>query len=99
MTIVVILLHQCYNVIYRETWIIMATITVRVSEEEKNIIQTYTNFTNVNISDIVRESILEKIDDNMDLQAIRDYESTKRSDENCSFDEVVKKLGYEKELL
>lgn len=77
----------------------MATITVRVSDEEKDIIQKYANFTNLNISDIVRESILEKIDDNMDLQAIKDYESTKRSDENYSFDEIVKELGYEKELL
>ncbi|MBP1044274.1 ribbon-helix-helix protein, CopG family [Vagococcus sp. BWB3-3] len=77
----------------------MATITVRVSDEEKAIIQKYAEFSKVNISDIARESILEKIDEVMDLESIREYEKNNKLEQTYSFDEVVKELGYDKELL
>lgn len=77
----------------------MATITVRVSDEEKEIIQKYAEFSDLNVSDLVRESILEKIDDDMDLAAIREYEASQSNVKTYTFEEVVKDLGYEKELL
>lgn len=45
------------------------TITIRISEEEKKFIAAYAAINGVSLSDFMRETALERIEDELDLKA------------------------------
>lgn len=53
-----------YNVIQRE--VVMATISFRVSEEEKKIISDFSKKNNITVSELILNSIFSKIEDSED---------------------------------
>ncbi len=75
----------------------MSMITLRVSEEEKEVLQRYADFTGVSLSEFIKSRVLESIEDEYDLKMIEEYEKNRKK-EFYSLDEVKKLLGIDDEL-
>ncbi len=73
----------------------MSTITIRLNEEEKRMFNEYAKLRNKPLSTILKESLEEKIEEEIDLKAILKYEESLENNEveYISFDEVKKRLG------
>lgn len=73
----------------------MSIISIRATEEEKELIKTYADFYGVSVSDFVKTSVIERIEDMFDLRLIEEYEKNREngSIETYSIDEVKKQLG------
>lgn len=78
----------------------MSMITLRVSEEEKEVLQRYADFTGVSLSEFIKTRVIESIEDEYDLKMIEAYEKKKLNNELefYSLDEVKKLLGIDDEL-
>ena len=70
----------------------MATLTVRMSEEDAALVRKFAQFEGVTISDFARNAILEKIEDAYDLQELR-AAIAQDSGERFSIDEVLSELA------
>ena len=72
------------------------TISVRLNDEETKLIKTYANINNISLSDLVRNAILEKIEDEYDLEcyekAMKEY---KQNPVTYTLEEVKKELDIE----
>ena len=70
------------------------TISVRLSEEDTKLIKTYAEINNISLSDLIRNAVLEKIEDEYDLKcyekALEDY---KKNSKTYSLEDVKKELG------
>ncbi len=75
----------------------MSMITLRVSEEEKEVLQRYADFTGVSLSEFIKTRVIESIEDEYDLKMIEEYEKNSKK-EFYSLDEVKKLLGIDDEL-
>lgn len=49
----------------------MPTMTMRIDEEDAAIVRKYAEFEGKTISDFIRDAVLEKIEDQQDLDALR----------------------------
>lgn len=71
------------------------TISVRVSEDDKKMIQHYSNMHGMTSSELLKQATLEKIEDEIDLDlyhnAMKAYE---KDNTTYSTDEVDKMLGF-----
>ncbi len=78
----------------------MSMITLRVSEEEKEVLQRYADFTGVSLSEFIKTRVFESIEDEYDLKMIEEYEKKKLNNELefYSLEEVKKLLGIDDEL-
>lgn len=72
------------------------TISLRLEESEADIVKAYANMHGVSVSELLRKSVLEKIEDEYDLrafeQALVEY---KENPVTYSFEDVVKELGLD----
>ncbi len=69
-------------------------ISLRLSEEDKMIIKTYAEMHNISVSDLIRQAVMEKIEDEYDLNAYNKAMASYLSDPTTySLDEVEKELG------
>ena len=50
----------------------MATMTLRLSDVDASIVRKYAQFEGKTISDFIRDAVLEKIEDEEDLEALRE---------------------------
>ena len=75
----------------------MSMITLRVSEEEKEVLQRYADFTGVSLSEFIKTRVIESIEDEYDLKMIEEYEKNRKK-EFYSLDEVKKLFGIDDEL-
>ena len=70
------------------------TISVRLSDEDTELIKTYAEMNNISLSDLVRNAVLEKIEAEYDLKsyekAVKDY---KENPKTYSMDEVKEESG------
>ena len=70
------------------------TISVRLNEEDERLIKAYAEMNNMSLSELIRKSIMEKIEDEYDLKsyekAIKEY---KRNPKTYTLDEAKKELG------
>lgn len=73
----------------------MSIISVRATEEEKEMIKKYAEFFGMSVSDFVKTSVIERIEDAFGLSEIEAYEKRKEMGETkfYSLDEVKKQLG------
>ena len=73
----------------------MSTITVRLNQDEAVIYKEYAEFKNVALSTLMKEALQEKIEDEIDMKAIIEYEENVEN--NCvevyEHTEVRKMLG------
>lgn len=75
----------------------MRTISLRLDTEDEILLKNYTRINNISISEFVRTTIFEKIEDSLMLDEERILEAKKRSEKEMTFssEEVWKKLGVE----
>lgn len=59
------------------------TVSVRLNEKDEKLIKEYAQLNNISISDLIRNAIIEKIEDEYDLEtykkAIAEYEKNPKS--------------------
>ena len=65
------------------------TISVRLNDKDTDLIKAYAKLKNISISDLVRNAILEKIEDEYDLQCYYDaMEEFKKNPKTYTTDEL-----------
>ena len=72
------------------------TISVRLSEKDTELIKAYADMNNISLSDLIRNAVLEKIEDEYDLEcykkAIKEY---KKNPKTYTLSEVKEELGLD----
>ena len=73
----------------------MSTITVRLNEEEENLFNEYAKLKSVPLSTLFKHTLEMKIEEEFDLQAIREYEEALEINANSTLthEEVKNSLG------
>lgn len=73
----------------------MATITVRLNEDEKRLYEEYARYKNVPLSTLLKQVFNEKIEDEIDLKAILAYEDRVSTNEieYVTFEEIKERIG------
>jgi len=73
----------------------MKTITIRLNEEESKIFNEYAKLNNLPLSTLLKKALEEKINDEMDIEVIKEYEARIKNNKNefHSHDEVKDILG------
>ncbi len=70
------------------------TISVRLNDDDTKLIKLYAKVNNMSLSDLIRNAVIEKIEDEYDLEcyekAMAEYEANPKS---YSLKEVKKELG------
>ena len=73
----------------------MNSITLRINDDENRLIRSYAKANNISISELMGQSVLEKIEDEIDLkiynQAMKEH---KENPQDISFDEMMNELGF-----
>lgn len=69
----------------------MATMTIRMDDNDAELVRKYARFEGVTISDFARNAIMEKIEDAHDLQELRDA-IAHDTGERYSLDEILADL-------
>lgn len=70
------------------------TISLRLSDEDTKLIKDYAKINNVSISDLIRQAVIEKIEDEIDLDAYnKAIKSFKKNPKTYSLDEIEKEFG------
>ena len=73
----------------------MKLITIRINENDNNLIRNYAKDKNISISELMRQAVLEKIENEIDLDLYN--QSMKEHNENpqdISFDEMMTELDF-----
>ncbi|MDL2252651.1 DUF6290 family protein [Ruminococcaceae bacterium OttesenSCG-928-I18] len=70
----------------------MAHVSLRVSDQEKAMMESYANLHGVSLSEAVKEAFFEKLEDEYDLKLIAEYEANPPT-RTYSHEEVGKMLG------
>jgi uncharacterized protein (DUF1778 family) len=69
-------------------------LSVRLNKEETKLIKKYAELKGMSLSELVRESVLERIEDEFDLKVYASAIAAFNADpETYSLDEVERKLG------
>jgi len=71
----------------------MKLITLRVNDDDNNLIRNYAKVNNISISELMRQAVLEKIENEIDLELYN--QASKEHNENpqdISFDEMMEML-------
>ena len=72
-----------------------STITVRLNKEEEKIYTRYAEFNNIPLSTLMKEALMEKIENEIDLKSVLEYELkvAENEVEFYTLDEAKKLLG------
>ncbi len=69
-------------------------ISLRLNEEDTILIKNYAALHNISVSDLFRQAVMEKIEDEYDLKAFdKAMEDYQKDSKTYSMDEVGKELG------
>ena len=69
-------------------------ISLRLSEEDTKLIKDYARIKNMSVSDLIRQAVIEKIEDEIDLAAYRRaIDEFNKNPRTYTLDEVEKELG------
>ena len=69
-------------------------ISVRLNEEDTKLIKAYAEINKISLSDLVRNAVMEKIEDEYDLECYKKaIEKYKKNPKTYTLDEVKKELG------
>ena len=70
------------------------TISVRLGDEETKLIKAYAQMNNISLSDLIRTAVLEKIEDEYDLECYKKaMEQYKKNPKTYTMEEVKEELG------
>lgn len=70
----------------------MATMTIRMSEDDATLVRKFADFEGLTISDFARNAILEKIEDAHDLEALR-HAIAHDDGQRFTIDEILDELS------
>lgn len=71
----------------------MNTITVRLNEEEAKAYEEFAKLNNMPLSTLFKKTLEEKMETELDMQAIKEYEKNKDSLETYTHEDLKKLLG------
>lgn len=72
------------------------TISLRLNNEDSMLIKKYAELNKISVSELVRQAVLERIEDEYDLKAYQNAMEAYRQDPTTySLDEVEKELGLQ----
>ena len=70
------------------------TISVRLNEKDTELIKAYANINNISLSDLIRNAVLEKIENEYDLESYnKAIEEYRKNPKTCTLEEVKEELG------
>lgn len=70
------------------------TISLRLNDEDTQLIKKYAEINNISISELFRQTVLERIEDEYDLECYnKAMEEYKKNPVTYSLDEVKRELG------
>lgn len=70
------------------------TISVRLNEADTELIKSYAALKNISVSELVRQAVIEKIEDEIDLKLFDEaMEDFKKNPKTYTLDEAEKELG------
>jgi predicted transcriptional regulator len=72
----------------------MTTLTIRLPEQDKELIKSYASLHGRSIADVVRTSVMESIEEEFDLHELNEAIATS-SGEFISHDEIMRKYGLQ----
>ncbi len=73
----------------------MSSITLRIDDDDNKLIRDYAKIKNITISELMRQSVLEKIEDEIDLKIYNQAMIEHKEDpQEISFDEMMTELGF-----
>ena len=55
----------------------MSTISLRLNKEEERLFKNYADFTGEGLTTLLKKALTEKIEEEYDLQAVKEYETAK----------------------
>jgi len=74
----------------------MSTISVRLDDQDTQLIKEYTKAKKITISTLVRDAVLDRIEDEIDLQLYDDSMAAHRKQSKAlSIDDMIKELDLE----
>lgn len=68
----------------------MSIITVRLNEEEEKAFKSYAEMHDMRLSTLLKDSLIEKMEDEIDYRAIEEYEQKTKTHKRYSQEEVEK---------
>ena len=72
------------------------TISLRLSDEDTMLIKKYAELNRLSVSDLIRQSVMERIENEYDLEMFdKAMEEYRRNPVTYSLDEVEKELGLQ----
>ena len=72
------------------------TISVRLSDKETELIKKYAEINNISLSELIRKAVLERIEDEYDLECYyKAMEEYKKNPKTYTMEEVKKELGLD----
>ena len=79
----------------------MSIISLRVSDEEKAVLEDAAKFYKCNMSTLIKRLTFEKLEDEYDMKVSEDYLKQKKAGtlSLSSFDDLMKECGIDKETL
>lgn len=70
------------------------TISVRLSDKDTELIKTYAEMNNISLSDLIRNAVIEKIEDEYYLESYhKAIEEYRKNPKTYSIEEVKEELG------
>ena len=70
------------------------TISVRLNEKDTELIKTYASINNISLSDLIRNAVLEKIENECDLESYnKAIEEYRKNPKTYTLEEVKEELG------
>ena len=71
----------------------MSTVSLRLNDREEALIRKYVELHNIELSSFIRQTIIEKIEDEYDLSLFNKIWEEEKDQEKISHDELKKDLG------
>ena len=65
----------CVTLFIEEEDFMSSTVTIRLNDQEKQLFTTYSQFCNEPLSTLFKKTLEAKIEDDLDLTAIKEYEA------------------------
>ncbi|WP_290722294.1 MULTISPECIES: type II toxin-antitoxin system RelB family antitoxin [Exiguobacterium] len=74
----------------------MSTISIRLDDQDAQLIKEYAKANNITISTLVRDVVIDRIEGEIDLKLYHDSMTTyRKKSEAISFDDMMKELDLE----
>jgi predicted DNA-binding protein len=70
----------------------MASLTIRIPDDEKDLIRDFARFSGKSVSTPIRDIVLERLEDEYDMKVAREYEREKEHT-TYAWKDVKKELG------